>query len=267
MVLTTRFILTVGLVLSSILTNAQTKIIAHRGFSSIAPENTLIAFQKAIEYNADYFELDVHKTRNDSIVVIHDSSVERTGSNNVKGEIAEMNYNDLSTLKVGYPMKFGDKYENEKIPTLREALELAKGKIKVCIEIKVFGAEKEILEIVNDLGVNNDVIIFSFHYPVLAKIRELDQNIPILYLINKADKKTIDYAKIIGSKAIGVGYGTTVTEEYLNFAHNNGIEVWKWTVNEEDEMQQLIDIGLDGLITNFPDKALKILSTTRDNMH
>lgn len=257
MVFTTRFIFIVVLVLSSIPTNSQTKIIAHRGFSSIAPENTLIAFQKAIECEADFFELDVHKTKNDSIVVIHDSSVDRTNSNDAIGKIAEMNYSDLAILTVGYPMKFGDKYKNEKIPTLREALELAKGKIKVCIEIKVYGAEKEILKIVNDLGVKDDVIIFSFYYPVLAKIRQLDKNIPILFLINKADKMTIDYVKIIESNAIGVGYGTTVTEEYLNFAHKNGIEVWKWTVNEEDEMQQLIDLGLDGLITNFPDKALK----------
>jgi len=263
MILTTRFSFIVVLVLSSILTNAQTKIIAHRGFSSIAPENTLIAFQKAIECKADYFELDVHKTKNDSIVVIHDSSVDRTSSNNIKGKIAEMNYSDLASLTVGYPINFGDKYENEKIPTLREALKLAKGKIKVCIEIKVYGAEKEILKIVNDLGVKDDVIIFSFYYPVLAKIRQLDKNIPILFLINEADKMTIDYAKVIESNAIGVGYGTTVTEEYLNFAHKNGIEVWKWTVNEEDEMQQLIDLGLDGLITNFPDKALKKLSTNK----
>ena len=127
MILISRLNFIVLLVLSSILTNAQTKIIAHRGFSSIAPENTLIAFQKAIECKADYFELDVHKTKNDSIVVIHDSSVDRTSSNDVKGNIAEMNYSDLATVTVGYPMKFGDKYEHEKIPTLREALELAKG--------------------------------------------------------------------------------------------------------------------------------------------
>ncbi len=267
MILATRSIYIVVLVLSSMLTNAQTKIIAHRGFCSIAPENTLIAFQKAIECKADYFELDVHKTKDDSIVVIHDSSVDRTSINDVKGKIAEMNYSDLATLTVGYPMNFGDKHENEKIPTLRKALELAKGKIKVCIEIKVYGAEKEILKIVNELGVKDDVIIFSFYYPVLAKIRQLDKNIHILFLINKADKMTIYYAKIIESNAIGVGYGTTVTEEYLNFAHKNGIEVWKWAINEEDEMQQLIDLGLDGLITDFPDKALKKLSTTQNKRH
>ena len=257
MILTTRFIFTVVLVWSFILTNAQTKIIAHRGFSSVAPENTLIAFQKAIESKADYFELDVQKTKDGSIVVIHDSSVDKTSSNNIKGKISEMNYSDLDTISVGYPLKFGDEYKNEKIPTLREALELAKGKIKVCIEIKIYGVEQEVLEIINDLGVNDEVIIFSFYYPVLAKIRQLDKNIPILFLIDKADKMTIDYAKIIESNAIGVGYGTTVTKAYLDFAHKNNIEVWKWTVNEEVEMQQLINLGLDGLITDFPDKALK----------
>ncbi|MFK7925818.1 MAG: glycerophosphodiester phosphodiesterase [Bacteroidia bacterium] len=264
MISITKLIFIAVLVFSSILTSAQTKIIAHRGFSSIAPENTLIAFQKAIDCKSDYFELDVHKTKDDSIVVIHDSSVDRTSSNDAKGKIAEMNYSDLATLRVGYPTEFADKYENEKIPTLREALALAKGKIKVCIEIKVYGAEKEILQIVKELGVRDEVIIFSFYYPVLAKIRQLDKDIPILYLIGKADKMTIDYAKIIESDAIGVGYGTTITEEYLNFAHENGIEVWKWTVNDEAEMQQLIDLGLDGLITNYPDKAISKLSTTQN---
>lgn len=261
--LATRIIFIIVLILNAIQTNAQTKIIAHRGFSGIAPENTLIAFQKAIECKADYFELDVHKTMNDSIVVIHNSSVDKTSSNSKKGEIAKMNYMDLAAVKVGYSEKFGSTYENEKIPTLREALELAKGKIKVCIEIKVFGAEKEVLKIINDLGVKDDVIIFSFYYPVLAKLRQLDKNIPILLLINKADKMTIDYAQIIESNAIGVGYETTITKEYLSFAHKNGIEVWKWTVNEEDEMKQLIDLGVDGLITDFPDKALKNLGTTK----
>ena len=72
---------------------------------------------------------------------------------------------------------------------------------------------------------------------------------------------TLENAIIIESNAIGVGPETTVTKEYLNFAHENNIEVWKWTVNKEDEMQRLIDLGLDGIITDFPDKALKKLSS------
>lgn len=267
MILMKKFTFLAVLAISSIMTNSQTKIIAHRGFSGIAPENTLIAFQKAIECGADYFELDVHKTKDDSIVVIHDASVDRTSSNDMKGKIAEMTYLDLKAVKVGYRKEFSNKYENEKIPTLKEALELAKGKIKVCIEIKVYGVEKEVVKIVDDLRLNDDVIIFSFYYPVLARIRQLDKNIPTLFLINTADNMTIDYAKVIGSNAIGVGHGTTITKEYLDIAHTCGMEVWKWTVNDEDEMQHLIDVGVDGLITNFPDKALKKLSTSPNKLH
>ena len=119
-------------------------------------------FEKAIEIGADYFELDVHKTKDDTLVVIHDYDVNRTSSDGLKGKIAEMNYADLVKINVGAPKEFGDKYVDTKIPTLREALALAKGKIKVCIEVKVYDIEEAVLKTVNDLKVNDEVIIFSF---------------------------------------------------------------------------------------------------------
>lgn len=239
--------------------HSQTKIIAHRGFSGIAPENTIVAFQKAIECGADYIELDVHKTIDDSLIIIHDHTVDRTSSNGIKGKVKETSYAELTKIKVGYGEKFGDKYNEEKIPTLREALMLARGKIKVCIELKVPGIEKQVLEIINEFNMTDDVVIFSFIYPALTKIRHLDKNIKTLYLVNDANAVIVDYARLISCNAIGVGYGTTVTGEFVNMVHENNIEIWKWTVNEEAEMQQLIDAGIDGLITNFPDKALKLL--------
>lgn len=251
------------LMTSSILANAQTKIIAHRGYSSIAPENTLSAFQKAIEIGADYFELDIHKTKDGDIVVIHDASVDRTSSNNTKGEIAKMTSSDLAAVRVGYEKKFKKKFKNEKLPTLKEALTLAKGKIKVCIEVKVYGVEKKVMQIINEVGVNDGVIIFSFYYPVIARIRQLDKNIPTLYLKGKANKSDIDYATAIEANAIGVGSGMRITREFLDYAHNNGVEVWQWTVDDEGKMKQLIELGIDGLITNFPDRALKIRSALK----
>ncbi|MEH0155192.1 glycerophosphodiester phosphodiesterase family protein [Limibacter armeniacum] len=246
------------LALTSYMVNAQTKIIAHRGFSGIAPENSLSAFEKAIEIGAEYFELDIHKTKDDSLVVIHDAAVDRTASENAKGKIAEMTYKELSAVNIGNPSKFGDQFKDEKIITLREALALAKGKIKVCIEIKVYGAEEEVIRTINELGVNDEVIIFSFYYPVLAKIRSLDKNIPILYLISAADATTFDYANVIHANAIGVGSKTNITKEFLAEAHQAGLEVWRWTVDEEEQMKELIGLGIDGLISNFPDKAMKI---------
>ena len=239
-------------------TNAQTKIIAHRGFSSVAPENTLLAFQKAIEVGADYFELDVQRSKDNKAMVIHDATIDKTSSDNQTGEVVQMNSSELKKIRVGYTKKFGDKYANEKMPTLKEALEVAKGKVKVCIEIKSYGLEQEVLDAVNELKMNDQVIIFSFYYPVLAKIRQLDKKIPILYLIGTADEMTVDYAKVIGAKAIGVGGGTDLTKEYIDFAHQQGVEVWQWTVNDEKDMKRLIGIGLDGLITDYPDKALEL---------
>lgn len=247
------------LFLLTIMSHAQTKVIAHRGFSGIAPENTLAAFQKAIDDKIEYFELDVHKTKDDSVVVIHDHSVDRTSSNNMRGEVAEMTYSALSQVKVGYSSKFGAEFKNEKIPTLKEALQLAKGKIKVCLEIKVNGAEEQVIQVLEELEMKEEVIIFSFLYPTLTKIRQLDEDIKILYLVGSADEATIDRAKAINAQAIGAGGGNALTQEYVDKVHQNGLEIWKWTVDDEATMKQLIDIGVDGIISNYPDRVLKVI--------
>lgn len=252
------------LTLSILSMKAQTKVIAHRGFSGLAPENTLAAFQKAIESGAEYLELDVHKTADDSVVVIHDYTVNRTCSNNMKGKVKEMTYEELSKVRVGYSKKFGDEFIKEKVPTLREALELSKGKIKVCIEIKVNGIEEAVIQLVNKLDMCSEVILFSFHYEVLTKIRALDKEIKILYLKDAIDKNTVDYAMQLNACAVGGGSRTSVTEELLNYAHKNNLEIWQWTVNKVEEMQALVNVGVDGIITNYPDKALAIVSNIKD---
>lgn len=255
----TKVLSTFLLLVCSTIMHSQTKIIAHRGFSGIAPENTLAAFQKAIDAGIEYFELDIHKTKDDSVVVIHDSSVDRTSSNGMKGKIADLTFAELSQVRVGYSGKFGDEFKEEKVPTLREALQLAKGKIKVCLEIKVTGAEEQVMETLKELKMKDEVIIFSFLYPALAKVRQLDETIDILYLIGSADETTIDYAKVIKAQAIGAGGGNPLTKEYVDKVHANGLEIWRWTVDDEAAMKELISIGVDGIISNFPDRALKLI--------
>ncbi|WP_323756966.1 glycerophosphodiester phosphodiesterase [Roseivirga sp.] len=237
---------------------AQTKVIAHRGFSGIAPENTLAAFQKAIDHQFEYYELDIHKTKDDSLVVIHDASVNRTSSNGMKGKIAEMTYEELSNVSVGYASKFEDEFKDEKIPTLREALAMSKRQIKVCVEIKVNGMEQEMIDIINDLDMKNEVIIFSFYYQALEKVRQLDKDIPILYLVGSANEGSIDMAKAIDAQAIGAGGGNPITKDYISKAHKSGIEVWRWTVDDEKTMKSLIEVGVDGIISNFPDRLVKL---------
>lgn len=236
---------------------SHTQIIAHRGFSGIAPENTLAAFEKAIEVGADYFELDVQKTSDDSLVVIHDNAVDRTKSNAVTGKVIQMTFEQLQQARVGFAEKFGDAFANEKVPTLRQALELAKGKIKVCIEIKVLGVEQPVLELLHALDMLDQVIIFSFHYQVLAKVRELEPRVKMLYLVGKANDLTIYYAKAIKVDAVGTGSDTLISQQMVNDYHNQGLQLWQWTVNDQEDMKRLLNLGVDGIITNFPDKALQ----------
>lgn len=251
------FFLLSGLIL------AETKIIAHRGFSAKAPENTLIAFKKAIRSGADYIELDVHKTADDSVVVIHDSSVDRVCSNGITGRIAEMSFKETRAVRMGYTEKFGKKFKRAGIPTLKEALSCAKGKIKVCIEIKADHVEAGVLKAVNDLNMNDEVIIFAFSYDVLKNIRALDPNIPILYLRSVVNEETINMVRDISGNAIGAGLKTPLTPELIDLAHANGIELWQWTVNKDEDMQHLLEISADGIITNHPDIALKLRSKTK----
>lgn len=237
---------------------AQTKIIAHRGFSAEAPENTFAAFQAAIDVEADYLELDVHVSLEGKPVVIHDATIDKTSSTNSTGKVADMYFRALLGERVGYPAKFGDLYSGETIPSLSQALELAKDKIKVCVEVKVENANEAIYQIIDDLDMQDQVIIFSFYPSVVKAFRELDPHIQTLYLTAKKNKNTLQEAIDLGANAIGVGPVSTISKKYLEKAHEANIEVWKWTVNNAKTMKKLLALPIDGLITNHPDKALSI---------
>jgi len=242
----------------SMLSIAQTKIIAHRGYSDIAPENTLSSFKKAIEVNSDYIELDVHKTKDDVLVVIHDKTVDRTSSNNKKGKISKLNHKELADMYVGFSTKFGNQYSNEKIPTLEEVLLLAKGKTKVCVEIKEDNIEKEVVGLLQKTGMVNQVIIFSFSKKTVLNIKKNNPDIETLFLISSANLETIDFVKENNINAIGVGRSTDTSKEFISYAHKNKIKIFKWTINNEEEIKELIDLKIDGIITNVPDLALKL---------
>jgi len=253
-----KFLFVAIFALYTLANNAQTKVIAHRGFSDIAPENTLVAFQKAIEIKADYFELDVHQTKDSVLVVIHDKTVNRTSSNHKTGKVSELDYSEILGVRVGYSKKFNHQFPDEKIPTLKEALQLAKGKIKVCVELKADGIVNEVDKLIRELDMVEEVIIFAFNDKSLLKIKKLNPKFKTLLLRNYANLKTLDLVKNINANAIGVGYDTKITKEFILYAHKNNIEVFKWTVNKEQQMKELIALNIDGIITNKPDLALKL---------
>ena len=240
-------------------------VIAHRGFSGVAPENTLIAFQKAIEIGADMLEFDVLHSRDGHIVVIHDDTLDRT--TNGHGGVSDYSLAELKQLDAG--SWFSPEFANERIPTLREALELTRGKIRVNIEIKFEavnlvqfgpGIEDEIVDLVEELGMEQDVMVSSFHPMAVERIKKRNPNIVTALLYHDVIKKSPS-AILKGLRADGFNPSLKhVKPQHIDEAHAAGHPVTVYTVNQAEDLQTLINWGVDGIFTDFPDRLLKLLS-------
>lgn len=239
------------------LTMAQsTFIVAHRGFSSIAPENSLSAFEAAIECGAPYFELDVQASADGVPMVIHDETLDRTSSSGHTGRVDHLAQSELRQVHVGYPSKFGAAFALEPLPTLADALALAKGRIKVCVEIKVSGIEEAIVRDIRSQGMASEVVVFSFLPDVLRRVHELAPELPLLFLKEQASLQDLMHCLELNAGAIGVGGRTNLDAAFVQGAGEADIEIWRWTVDDPDEMRNMLAVPVHGLITNCPDKGL-----------
>ncbi|MFX1502484.1 MAG: glycerophosphodiester phosphodiesterase, partial [Promethearchaeota archaeon] len=222
-------------------------IIAHRGASSIAPENTLKAFQKAIELGADMIEFDVRKTIDDRIVISHDNNLIRiTGK---FGSIKNMTLEQLREFDFG---------EGEKIPTLKELINLTKGKIDFNCEVKVRGIEQKLVDIFRDADLLDSTLISSFKDDVLIKIQKIEPKLRLAALNpNKygwisswvSRKKMIKKAKYNRFYAINPIH-VLLNKRFIDKAHQSNLKIYPWTVNSESRMEDLVRLGVDGIITN-----------------
>lgn len=237
-------------------TDDRPVVIAHRGASSVAPENTLAAFSRAAALGADYFELDVQVSRNDSLMVIHDATVDRTTDGS--GQVSEMTYEELRTLDAG--SWFDSTFASERLPTLYEALALAQGSgINVAVEIKADGIAEDVVRLIEEMGMEEEVIVFAFNFDNIAAAKETNSSIPVLYLKGEMTRADIDRTQGIGGEYVGGGGRTEVTPALLSYAHERGIDVWRWTVNSAPEMRALVDVGIDGIITDYPQRLIALL--------
>ena len=237
----------------------QPAIVAHRGFSSKAPENTLVAFERAIAIGADYFELDVMASKDGVPMVIHDETIDRTCSDARSGKVNTFDAHELSKIYAGHPSKFGLEFRDEAIPTLDQALKLAKGRIKVCVEIKAPGIEEAILSVISKNDMNKDVIIFSFEETILQRVHQLDPDLPLLFLKEKCEIKDLDTAQSLHAQHIGIGRATELTDEFMQAVQERSLGVWQWTINDPLEMTRLLGLPLQGIITDCPDLASELL--------
>jgi glycerophosphoryl diester phosphodiesterase len=237
-------------------------VIAHRGFSGAAPENTLAAFRKGIEIGSDLIELDVHLSRDGEIVVIHDETLERT--TNGKGRVADYTLNALKKLDAG--SSFAPQFAGEKIPTLKEVLDLAKGRVLINIEIKnpthprysiTELAEKTLREAEN-AGMIDQLIFSSFNPASLEWIGKEEPRVLTALLFHRPWSSLRD---IPGSQEYSVLNLRNIhlTQAKVAEVKKAGKRINVYTVNPEEEIRQFVDWGVDGIITNYPDRLIKIL--------
>ena len=226
----------------------ETKVMAHRGASTEAPENTMAAFQKAIDDMADYIELDVQLTNNGEVIVMHDSNAYRTTG--VDANIVNMTYKEVKTLDAG--SWFSDEYVGENVPSLKEVLELTQGKIKLNIELKPAdngtALAKNTVRLIEKYNMVNDCVITSFSESALKAVKTYNQEIKVGYILSAAygdfyDMKNVDFFSVNAA---------FLSKRTIDAIHNSGKRVYAWTVNNKEAIKNLTNKGVDGIITDNP---------------
>lgn len=233
---------------------------AHRGASGYYPENTMLAFEKAIELGCDAIETDVQMTKDGVLVLIHDETVNRT--TNGKGFVKDYSYKDLRGLDAGTWFNDCSKYEN--IPNVEELLQLAKDKgIIINFEIKTGvilypGIEQKLIDLIYKYEMHNSVILSSFNHHSMVKCKEISKEIKTALLYSSGLYKPELYCKTAFADALHPNYHS-INKEVVQGAKEAGVIVNVWTLNTEKEMKAMIAIDVDGIITNYPDKLKTIL--------
>ena len=233
----------------------QTRITAHRGSSSGAPENTMAALEKAVEEMADRAEIDVQETADGVIVLCHDTSLKRVAGINKK--VSDLTLEQIKKLDVG--SWFSSEYQGEQIPTLEEVMEYAKGKIDLNIEIKNLGNSsglpEKVIELVEKHEMQEQCVITSTNRFYLKRVKAVNPEIRTGYIISAAygNFYSDDFIDLISIQS------SFVTERMIESAHEAGKAVHAWTVNGKVEMERLKQLGVDDMITDRPVLAREIL--------
>ncbi|MFC1477288.1 glycerophosphodiester phosphodiesterase [candidate division KSB1 bacterium] len=243
------------------------EIIAHRGASGHAPENTLAAINKALEFNVDRIEVDVHQTKDERIVVIHDDTLERTTTG--LGPVNEQVYDALKEFDAG--TWFSPEFKDERIPLLSSVLETIKGKAKLIIEIKNGSQinpdiEKNTWKLVTQHNMQDSTVISSSRITVLNRFKSFAPEARLAKIITPKELWRSLFQN--GSFMQKYNLMTHIKElhphwsfidnHFIEWAQNHNLPVYPWTVNKERKMRALLDRGVQGIITNFPDTANKI---------
>jgi len=230
-------------------------VIAHRGASGHAPENTLAAFRKAVSQGAAFIETDLQLSRDAHFVAIHDATVDRTTGGH--GAVHDLTLAELRRLDAG--SWFGSEFAGERIPTLEEILDFSKKHdVVFYLELKPsgsWGGEHALIGALRESGEIPRAVVISFDAAILGSLRKIEPTLMTGLLYEGQIEKPVERAVEIGARQLAVR-GDLVTPALLAAARKKDLQVVCWTVNHPAHMRLLIDAGVDGIMSDYPDRLV-----------
>ncbi len=231
----------------------EVEITAHRGHALLAPENTLAAFQKAIDSGADYVELDVHLTKDNVIMVLHDRDLKRVAG--VSRQLQDMTYDEVRQLDVG--SWFSPEFAGEKIPTLAETIDFCQGRIRINIEMKFFNSDRTLVplvaELIREKQFEDECIVMSLTQDAVEELRRIHPKLRTGLIVAQAlgniGREEVDVLSVRAEH---------LTDPVLRMARRYSREVHVWTLERPQQVLQQIQRGVDNVITKDPDMAIRV---------
>ena len=245
------------------------QVTAHRGASGYAPENTISAVQKAIEIGVDRIEVDVQQTADGVVVLLHDKTLDRT--TNSKGKVGKLNWNELKNIKAN--SGFEDEFPDEPIPTLEQVFELMDGQTQFVIEIKAGnktypGIEDNVAALIKKYKAEKWALVHSFNDRVLEYLHRNHPEIRLQKLfVSYSGGLMLDFklhavklSKYDYVEGFGISKGAA-KQKLVDKIHQLGKVVHMWTVNSEEDIDRTLSLGVDGIISNYPDRVKRLISS------
>jgi glycerophosphoryl diester phosphodiesterase len=222
-------------------------VMGHRGSPKAAPENTLKSFEIAMQAGVDMVEVDVWKSADGHMVCMHDPDVSST--TNGFGMIEELTLAEIKSLDAG---------EGQDVPLLAEVFDLVQGNVGVNIDLKSIGIEKPVVDLVNERRMKDSVIISSFFLLAIEIVKELDKDMQTGALFQVGMDDLVLHTLHVGADAIHPAL-VDVSKELVEQAHREGLRVNVWAVDDEADMLQILEWGVNGIITDFPETGVRVV--------
>ncbi len=255
-------------------------VIGHKGSAGDSPENTLLSFERALAQGAHILESDVHVTRDGVPVLIHDETVDRIGGR--PGRVAELRLEELREVDAGHYFSFDGgasfpyRGADLRIPTVEEAFDrFPEARFNLELKENLPGLAERVIELVQSRGRADHTLLTAGDDSLMARVRDELKRCDVAAALGASVADVLDFVRTAGtgetpasdSMALQIpadfGGRPLVTRELLDHAHVHGVQVHVWTINEEPEMQALLDLGVDGLVTDFPGRLARLLETRR----